>query len=405
MTAVDPRDAGRTTPSRLVFPVLDTMRAVGALAVLATHTAFWAGDYTGNGIWGTALARLDVGVAIFFVLSGFLLSRPYIARRLAGSSRPHTGRYLWKRALRVIPVYLVVATSALLLLPGNEDAGLQTWLQTLTLTNIYLTTGLPDGLTQMWSLATEVAFYVALPGLMALGLGGAHVRRRLMTLLVLMVVVTAVWLLQIAPQLTGSRLVMQWLPSYLSWFAVGIALAWVHTDWERGRAADSAWQSWLVLLGRSPGVCWSMALAVFAIASTPLAGPALLTPPTLGQALTKNLLYAVIGALLILPGVFADRGGAYSRVLGWRPLRHVGHISYSIFCVHLIVLELFMTWREYELFQGHGAEIFVATALISGVVAEVLYRVVERPFMRLRTMPSRRRPAATTPARDSAVKY
>ena len=73
------------------FPLLDTMRAVGALCVLTTHAAFWAGDYTRHGTWGTVLARLDVGVAIFFVLSGFLLSRPWLpARRPTG--RPRRGR-------------------------------------------------------------------------------------------------------------------------------------------------------------------------------------------------------------------------------------------------------------------------------------------------------------------------
>ena len=66
------------------FPVLDTLRAVGALAVLTTHAAFWSGDYTQHGVWGTLLARLDVGVAIFFVLSGFLL--------VAALPRPGRGR-------------------------------------------------------------------------------------------------------------------------------------------------------------------------------------------------------------------------------------------------------------------------------------------------------------------------
>ncbi|MCW2712328.1 MAG: acyltransferase 3, partial [Marmoricola sp.] len=75
-----------TTPreSRLeqgpTFPVLDTLRAVGALAVVTTHVTFQSGDYVRHGIVGALLSRLDVGVAIFFVLSGFLLSRPYFAR-------------------------------------------------------------------------------------------------------------------------------------------------------------------------------------------------------------------------------------------------------------------------------------------------------------------------------------
>ncbi len=60
------------------FPHLDSLRAVGALAVLTTHAAFWGGEYTDNGTAGRFLARLDVGVALFFVLSGFLLSRAWL---------------------------------------------------------------------------------------------------------------------------------------------------------------------------------------------------------------------------------------------------------------------------------------------------------------------------------------
>ena len=62
------------------LPVLDSLRGVWVLALVTAHTAFWAGSYTRNGVWGTLLARLDVGVALFFVLSGVLLSYPYLAR-------------------------------------------------------------------------------------------------------------------------------------------------------------------------------------------------------------------------------------------------------------------------------------------------------------------------------------
>ena len=70
------------------FPVLDTARAIGALAVLTTHPAFQTGNYLGSGVWGTFLARLDVGVAIFFVLSAFLLARPHLARAAADRPAP-----------------------------------------------------------------------------------------------------------------------------------------------------------------------------------------------------------------------------------------------------------------------------------------------------------------------------
>ncbi len=115
------------------FPALNAVRAVGALAVVATHVGFDTGEI-GVGAHGAVLSRLDFGVALFFVISGFLLSRPFFLAREAGGPRPGYGHYLWKRALRVLPLYWATVVLALLVLPGNVDAGPGTWVRNLTLT-------------------------------------------------------------------------------------------------------------------------------------------------------------------------------------------------------------------------------------------------------------------------------
>ncbi len=73
------------------------------------------------------------------------------------------------------------------------------------------------------------------------------------------------------------------------------------------------------------------------VAATPLGGTVILSPPP-RQSLTKHLLYAGFAALIVLTGS-SRPGGSYSR-LSRRLLRHLGHISYSIFCIHLVVLHL-----------------------------------------------------------------
>ncbi len=367
------------------FPALDTMRAVGALFVLTTHVAFWSGAYT-QSRWGTALSRLDVGVALFFVLSGFLLARPFLDRRETGRPAPRVGRFWWKRVLRIFPVYLVAATAALVLLPGNDDLTAPDWLETLTLTNLYLSPAFPVGLTQMWSLATELAFYVVLPGVMWLALGRGRSSgmptRRLAVVLALMVGLSVVWILDLASRVPLDSPVLQWLPSYLSWFAVGIGLAAVHVLGTRrpgsglGRLAAE--------LGAAPGACWTAAAALFAIAATPLAGPAVLAPATLAEAVAKNLLYAAIGGLVLLPAIYADLARPFGRVMSHPLLRHVGHISYGIFCVHLVLLELIADWGDFDLFRGNGLVLFALTLASSLLVSEALYRGVELPAARLR---------------------
>src|SRR5688572_25012074 len=115
MTAPVAAEEIAATGSRVLvaLPVLDSMRAVASIAVLATHASFWGGAYA-HDRYGTALARLDIGVAIFFVLSGFLLSRSWLERHARGATAPSASRYLWRRALRIMPVYAIAVAGALL---------------------------------------------------------------------------------------------------------------------------------------------------------------------------------------------------------------------------------------------------------------------------------------------------
>ena len=395
-----------TSPTHLgleqapVFPVLDTLRAVGAIAVLTTHSAFQSGDYTGHGVWGTVLSRLDIGVAIFFVLSGFLLSRPYLARAAAGLPRPPTGRYYWKRLLRIYPVYAVTVVLALTLIDDNDGIGVGAWVRTLLLGDIYAAQRLPHGLTQMWSLAVEVSFYVVLPWLMlvALGRSGRLRPRRVVGVLVALTALSITWLLVLG-DLVGKGapgVPMTWLPSYLTWFAVGIALALAHVLHQQDSRPAPVVRL-LATLGTMPGACWAVAGAGLLAAATPLAGPALLFVSTPGQALTKHLVYAVIAGAVVITGVFADRDSTYRRVMSAGPLRHLGHISYSTFCIHLPVLYLVMGVTDYPLFGGHGLQIWVLTLGTSLLASELLYRFVERPGLRLKDLGRSPRPASNVP--------
>ena len=254
----------------------------------------------------------------------------------------------------------------------------------------------------MWSLATEVAFYLVLPVLMWLGLSRARGRRgdRLGLLALAMTATTVVWLMDLSVRWDGGgTMIRLWLPSYLVWFAVGILLASYDVRSREGRGAPPtasrpSCRSWV-----APPACAGMAAgALLVIAATPLAGPPDLTPTTLGAALTKNVLYAGIAGFVILPGIFAPADGRFVRVLSSRVPRHVGHLSYGIFCVHLLLLELIADWRDIPLFEGRGIELFVLTLLASLLVSEVLHRVVERPALRLRDAWPRQSRSATTSA-------
>jgi peptidoglycan/LPS O-acetylase OafA/YrhL len=411
--APDPGAGIASAPGNPQFPVLDTLRAVGALAVLTTHTSFQAGDYARHGVWGTVLARLDIGVAIFFVLSGFLLSRPHLTRAAVGLRGPDTGRYYWKRALRIYPLYAVTVVVALGLLPENHPTRAADWVSSLLLADTYTDDALPHGLTQMWSLAAEVAFYLVLPVLMTVALG--RVRsfqpRRVAATLAAMTATSIAWHLWLAdavderlPGMPGT-----WLPAYLTWFAVGIGLAAVHVSLADPRTPPGRLARLVSGLGAMPGVCWTLGAGLMLVASTPLAGPALLQVGTRTESLSKHLLYAAVGGLVVLTGVFVQEASRYQALMSLRLPRHLGHISYGLFCIHLSVLAIVMEVGDYELFRGNGATLWALTLAISLLVAELLYRSVELPAMRLRDLGRGRRATdaaaeARAPAQDTTTR-
>jgi peptidoglycan/LPS O-acetylase OafA/YrhL len=133
-----------------------------------------------------------------------------------------------------------------------------------------------------------------------------------------------------------------------------------------------------------PGACWVAVAGLMLAAATPVAGPTQLFVATPAESLTKHLTYAVIGGLIVVTGIFAAPRSPYANVMGHPVLRHLGHISFSTFCLHLPVLYFVFEWGGYQLFRGQSLEIWIVTVTISLAISEVAYRLVERPGQRLR---------------------
>jgi peptidoglycan/LPS O-acetylase OafA/YrhL len=376
-----------SAPEDRRFPALNAVRAVAALGVVATHTAFDTGEVN-RGPLGALLSRLDFGVALFFVLSGFLLGRPFFRSAARRRPRPSYRHFLWKRALRILPLYWVVVLAALILLPENSGAGALTWATNLTLTQIYTEGLLPTGLTQMWSLCTEVLFYVLLPALTVALLGrSAGSERspdRVLVGLVLLSVLGFAWQAVMAStsDVVGQHY-HQWLPGFLPWFSVGLlfAVASVHAP---GRPEGSRWH-WFDRAGEDLLGCWLVASAVFAVACTPVAGPRLLITPSPSEALVKSVLYTVSAAFFVLPLVFGpETEGWARRVASSRPAVWMGDISYGIFCLHLLALEAVMDLFGVQPFTGRFRDVFLTTVALTIVLAATSYYLLERPVLRLK---------------------
>ncbi|MBU3749260.1 MAG: acyltransferase, partial [Mycobacterium sp.] len=107
MTATSELDQGGLEAVSRVdrVPSLTGIRAVAALLVVATHAAYTTGKYT-HGFAGLGYARLEIGVPIFFVLSGYLLFSPWVGAAATGSAAPSVRHYAGNRVRRIMPAYV-----------------------------------------------------------------------------------------------------------------------------------------------------------------------------------------------------------------------------------------------------------------------------------------------------------
>lgn len=364
------------------FGGLDGLRALGALGVLSTHVGFASGDAI-HGPFKGLLSRLDAGVAIFFVISGFLMYRPHLVAMVEARSRPATRAYFWHRALRILPALWVATALAATLLPRGGKLDLALYLRHAALIHIYFENHQVAGLTQMWSLATEGAFYVLLPLLAwllsRLSFSNRRDVHRQLIVLAVIGVGGPVWMAAMAS--SGHPTNGLWLPGYLGWFGVGMSLA----VWQVARSQGIVPEGFIGRLSNNPGTMWAGALAVLALATSPVAGPYDLSLASPGQAATKNVLYAVMALLIVFPavaGVNESSEPTAVRALGGRVAHYLGDISYGVFAYHVVVLALVERLTGHIVFTGGFAKLFWLTLLISVVLATLSYRLIERPIMR-----------------------
>jgi peptidoglycan/LPS O-acetylase OafA/YrhL len=398
-TATRPRGKGArgVAPVRSArFPALDGLRGAAALMVLVNHVGYESG-FSFTGIVGGLVSRLDIGVTIFFVLSGFLLYRPFAEWHLGDRPRPAVRRYAWHRALRILPAYWVLAAVVMLTI-DRELVTARVATATALLLQTYQGGLLLPSLGQTWTLCTELSWYVALPAL-ALVLRRRGTRSPRAQVLLELAVVGAFVVIGLTwsglarsdagwldPFLSGF-----WLPHYLGWFGAGMALAVL---WAYERHSPRAVAP-LRALGAAPGTCWAAAFAVFALAATPLTGPRILLALSPAEGVARDLLYLVAAGLVVLPCVFGTEGAPVMRALSGRTARYLGEISYAVYLWHFPMKTVTFGWTGTAPFTGHFLLNLAVLLPVTLVLASASWYLVEKPALRLRTWTPRRRHRGT----------
>lgn len=376
-------------PGNPRFPRLDAARAIAALSVFAGHSVtnvYALATHPTLFVWASAVAYQ--GVAIFFVISGFLLYRPFLVARRGGPEL-RVSAYSWRRFLRIVPAYWAALT---ILIAAGWIGGVSggNWWTFYGFGQIYSASTIGHGIGVAWTLCIEVTFYALLP-VFALAVGRFGRRgRSLAPDVVLLIVLSGASLAFRAhySSLFDAQKVST-LAGTFTWFALGMALAIGSVALE-GRVVLRLRRSWVRWW---PVLSWFLAGLLFVLLHELGAHPTDLGYSA--SSVVVHVLYGLTAVFILLPAVFGppDRGPV-GGVLRARSLAWIGLISYALYLYHSIVITRIAgvmggagRWWRYPAVTGAALVLSLAAAALS-------YYLLERPMMRL----GRRWRAGTGPA-------
>ena len=348
---------------------LNGFRAIAVTAVVwhHTHAPIDGLPMTGNGF---------LGVDIFFVLSGFLITT-LLLQEHDKTGTVSLGAFYWRRTLRIFPLYYVVLALLAAYFFVSKGAGQrEAYFQDLPANLLYLSNWFPSAtlMAITWSLSTEEQFYLAWPPLLA-WLGS-----RAIWFLVAFLVPNQLlnfgladgWLLSIGVPFE-SRSILQ---TTFSPIILGALLAYALQSRYRSQIASALhgwrWVGVLILL-----------LAVANIAGDVRGAP----------RLAFHLLSAAF-----LAGVVLHQDSRVTKLLEWRLLAYVGTVSYGVYLLHKVILDLALRLIN-AVHLDPASWTFPLCLLGTIAVAGLSFRYFEEPLLRLKNVVTISRRGASRPGR------
>jgi len=373
------------------FPLMDSIRGIAVIAVVAAHSTVFM-SLTGS--HALSSIRFDFSVRVFFMISAFLLYRPWVRARLADWEPPSAKAFAWRRLLRIVPAYYLALTLIALWLGLSyvfSARGIPTY---YGFAQVYQEGWAVGGLPQAWTLCVEVVFYALLPvwgGLMRRIRASSVVQKLRQELIgcALLVLLSLVYKVVVAATgaIDGSAGVPFQLNTltFLDDFAIGMALGAVSAAYEGRRDQPRG----IRLIERRPEVAWAVCLALVVFTSLLVGFLGEVAENIGGVAyVERHYLLAAIGVALLLPAMFGDPArGAVRRLLRNRVLTYLGMISYGLYLWHFAVLVQLERWDFQSVAADVGAWVWFPAALIGGtLLATASYYVVELPFLRFKKL-------------------
>lgn len=323
------------------LPSLTPLRGIAALFVVLVHLTEGPRDQTVPGFF----LRGYLGVDLFFILSGFVLTHVYVQEFLADLSWRTIGAFLWTRVARVYPVHIFII-SVLIIGHGTRDVS------GLTLVANFLLLLVPWPVAALnppsWSLSAEWYAYLLFPFLIGrLWRCDARIAAALcVALLVGLAILVSVSFGDLNPVGTGWGA----LARALSEFIIGIMTYRAFKDRDLARH-------------------WRSDLTFVAVAAALVLAAALPNDDVVIVALFPPLLLAAV-----------SNAGMATRLLNTRPLRWLGDISYSVYLGQAVAFSLVATLAATRVgpWLGlAGLRVLAVAAILA--IATITYRTVEVP--------------------------
>ena len=369
------------------------VRGVGMLLVFFTHLFLLADTAPDNNVrsygWAAPfLGHMDLGLAAFFALSGYLIARPFARSYVLGTRKPRLRSYVRNRVLRVVPAFYLFTVLVLLRFgfDGTLDPNSENTSSALQVLGQFLfVQGQAGGpavvpIGPAWSIGAEVGFYVLIPIAYWIGsrfgsrLEGPEKRAALGV-----AAAGAVMLLSIVLRAKGGdQYSFAWLtspPAIMYVFMPGVAIAIVEP------LLAARLRGHVRLARRIAWAAFAFAvLAAVVYAATDYDPRQTPIHHVLGQ---RALLAALCTGALILGLLVLQLGtGGAPRLFANRVMLWMGERSYSFYLAHIwVLLEI-----DHALGAGEsvGARVLIMTAValpLTTAIAALSYRYVERPFL------------------------
>lgn len=354
-----PTPATSLPNSNRSIPSLDGLRALSIGLVLLSHAAWflprWLAD---SSLFRYVIGIGSHGVAIFFVISGYLITT-ILLKEERSTATISLKRFYFRRTMRIFPPYYVFLGAIGLMWTLHKIS--LSWPNFLAAATYSWALYPQDGgsvITHCWSLSIEELFYLVWPITFML----SHGKNRPLIVLagILFAPVLRIGLYFLVPAFRGHEIYMVqgWVDTML--FGCLLALLRTYSSFEAWHATHL--YGWIVF-----------SLAVIAFYLMPLSQAHLAKPLSALISETLGPFLIALSASLIVLYVVTRTEGLLGRFLNNGALKHIGVLSYSLYL-----------WQQPFLIQG-GFRLGYVGFLYTFLLAESSFWLVERPTMALRS--------------------